>query len=86
MDNDCKTVFQDIKLGRKYRYVLFGFTKEDVTQIVVLKKADPSNYYSYADHCSSNRCFFVLVLGLSRVDEKYYNYRHQGGYTFIGIS
>jgi len=43
VDNDCKTIFQEIKLGRKFRYVLFGFTKEDPTQIVVLKQADPSN-------------------------------------------
>jgi len=43
VDNNCKTIFQEIKLGRKFRYVLFGFTKDDPTTIVVLKQADPSN-------------------------------------------
>jgi len=43
VDNKCKTVFQDIKLGRKHRYVLFGFTPDDVTQIVVLKEAAPGS-------------------------------------------
>lgn len=45
VDNACKTVFQEIKLGRKFRYVLFGFAKGDPTQIVVLKQADPSATY-----------------------------------------
>ena len=44
VDNACKTVFQEVKLGRRYRYVLFGFAKGDPTQIVILKQADPSNY------------------------------------------
>lgn len=45
VDNDCKTKFQDIKLGRKFRYVLFGFAEKDPTQIVVLKEANPSSTY-----------------------------------------
>ena len=47
VDNECKTVFQDIKLGRKYRYVLFGFAPEDPTQIVVLKTVNPGNCSRY---------------------------------------
>lgn len=45
VDNECKTAFQDIKLGRKFRYVLFGFAAGDPTQIVVLKRADPGTTY-----------------------------------------
>jgi len=42
VDNACKTIFQEIKMDKKFRYILFGFTPDDVTQIVVLKQADPS--------------------------------------------
>jgi len=40
VDNECKTVFQDVKLGRKYRYVIFGFNDSDLTTIAVLKKEE----------------------------------------------
>jgi cofilin len=46
VDNECKTVFNDVKLGRKYRYVIFGFNDTDLTTITVLKKADPSATYA----------------------------------------
>jgi hypothetical protein len=46
VDTECKLVFQDVKLGRKYRYVIFGFNDSDLTTISVLKTADPSATYA----------------------------------------
>ena len=45
INDECKTVFQDIKLGHKYRYALFGFETGNDSEIVVLKKAPPSICY-----------------------------------------
>ena len=50
VDNDCKTIFQDVKMDRKHRYVLFGFGRKsdnsvDEEKITVLKKVDPGNCY-----------------------------------------
>jgi cofilin len=42
--DECKTSFQEIKLGHKYRYVIFCLT-EDLKQIVVEKRAEPSATY-----------------------------------------
>jgi hypothetical protein len=44
VSDECKTVFQEIKLGHKYRYVIFRLT-EDLKQIVVEKKADVESTY-----------------------------------------
>ena len=38
---ECVAVFTDIKLGHKYRYVVYALT-EDLKQIHVLKTAPPS--------------------------------------------
>jgi len=40
---ECAAVFNDIKLGHKYRYVVYALT-EDLKQIHVLKTAPPSKY------------------------------------------
>lgn len=44
VSDNCKTAFQDIKLGHKYRYVVYCLT-EDFKQIVVEKLAEPSSTY-----------------------------------------
>mmetsp|Transcript_109945 Transcript_109945/g.154178 ORF Transcript_109945/g.154178 Transcript_109945/m.154178 type:complete len:138 (+) Transcript_109945:23-436(+) len=40
-DEDCVTKFNELKLGHKYRYVVFKIT-DDFTKIVTLKTAEPS--------------------------------------------
>ena len=44
---ECVAVFTDIKLGHKYRYVVYALT-DDLTQIHVLKTAPPSTSKSKA--------------------------------------
>lgn len=44
VDDECKTAFQEVKLGHKYRYVIFKLT-DDLKQIVVDFKAEPSASY-----------------------------------------
>jgi len=40
--DECKAAYVAVQRDRKYRYVLYGFTG-DVSQIVVLKKANRGN-------------------------------------------
>jgi hypothetical protein len=42
--DECKTIFQEIKLGKKHRYVIYCLT-EDFKQIVVEKTAEPDATY-----------------------------------------
>jgi len=44
VNDQCKAIFQEIKLGKKYRYVVYCLT-EDFKQIVVEKTADPEATY-----------------------------------------
>jgi len=44
VDDECKVAFQDVKLGHKYRYIVFKLT-DDLKRIVVETKADPSSTY-----------------------------------------
>lgn len=41
---DCVTAFNDIKLGHKFRYIVYSLT-DDLKQIRVLKSAPPSSTY-----------------------------------------
>jgi hypothetical protein len=41
---DCITTFNDIKLGHKFRYIVYSLT-DDLTQIRVLKTAPPAAVY-----------------------------------------
>lgn len=41
---DCITIFNDIKLGHKFRYIVYSLT-DDLTQIRVLKTAPPAAVY-----------------------------------------
>jgi cofilin len=42
--DECKTAFQEIKLGHKYRYVIFRLSP-NLKEIVVEKRAEPSATY-----------------------------------------
>lgn len=44
VNDECKTAFQDIKLGHKHRYVIYNLT-DDLKQIKVEKLAEPSATY-----------------------------------------
>jgi cofilin len=44
VNDDCKTAFQEVKLGHKYRYITYKLT-DDLKTIVVENKADPSATY-----------------------------------------
>jgi len=64
VDDACKTAFQDIKLGHKYRYVIYCLT-DDLKKVVVEKTAEPSATYDdfLADlkHAEENdQCRFAV--------------------------
>lgn len=44
VDDACKTAFQDVKLGHKFRYIVFKLT-DDLKMIVVQTRAEPSATY-----------------------------------------
>jgi len=44
VDDECKVTFQDIKLGKKYRYVIYVLTG-DYKKIIVEKSAMPEATY-----------------------------------------
>jgi len=49
VDDACKIAFQEVKLGRKHRYIVFKLT-DDFKMIVVDSKADPSATYDDFTH------------------------------------
>lgn len=44
VEPDCITTFNDIKLGHKFRYIIYSLT-DDLTKIRVLKTAPPAAVY-----------------------------------------
>jgi cofilin len=44
VDDECKTAFQEMKLGHKHRYIVFKLT-DDLKRIVVETRAEPSQTY-----------------------------------------
>ena len=44
VNDDCLTAFQDLKLGKKAKYIIYTLSK-DLTEIIVEKKADPTASY-----------------------------------------
>ena len=42
--DDCMPVWNDIKIGHKYRYVIFNFS-QDLRHVIVEKTAEPSKTY-----------------------------------------
>ena len=45
VDDECKTAFQEVKLGHKHRFIVFKLT-DDLRQVVVDTKANPSATYN----------------------------------------
>lgn len=39
VEDECKVAFQDVKLGHKYRYVVYSLT-DDLKSIHVIKRAE----------------------------------------------
>jgi len=63
VDEACKNSFIDLKLGHKYRYIIYSLT-DDMKQIVVLKTAQPCklNYSSlYFTTCNGRPQTSVIV-------------------------
>jgi len=44
LHDDCMPIWNDIKIGHKYRYVIFGFS-EDLRHVIVEKAAEPDKTY-----------------------------------------
>ena len=57
MHDDCKKMFTDIKLGRKYRYVVYRLT-DDLSKVVVESTAGVGKF------CNKNACvIFQKIIG-----------------------
>jgi hypothetical protein len=44
LNPDCQTVYNELKLGHKFRYIIYSLTK-DLTHIEVLKTAPPQSSF-----------------------------------------
>ena len=58
MSDDCKQVFTEIKLGRKYRYVVYRLT-DDLKQITVESKAGVGEYSQVITTGQSHRKWHI---------------------------
>ncbi|KAI0030350.1 hypothetical protein K488DRAFT_87845 [Vararia minispora EC-137] len=59
VDPACLEAFQELKLGKKLKYVVFGVS-QDKTQIVVYKKSDDSSYESFISDLPETECRWAV--------------------------
>lgn len=62
VSNECIKAFDDIKLGHKHKYVIFRLS-EDLTEVVVVKKADLSETYDdflNLVKCHEKKCLYAV--------------------------
>lgn len=45
VNDECKIEFQNLKMGKQYKYLIFGLSN-DMKEIIVTKKASPEAEYS----------------------------------------
>jgi hypothetical protein len=64
VDQECQDTFQELKLGKTLKYVIFGMS-EDKKNVVVYKKSDSPDYDKFLEdlpevsrelHCSTHGC------------------------------
>ncbi|PJF19339.1 Actin depolymerizing factor [Paramicrosporidium saccamoebae] len=59
VDDECLTVFQDLKLRKKYRYITYRLS-DDNRAIIVEKSATEGKYDDFAAELPENDCRYAI--------------------------
>jgi cofilin len=60
VDDDCVNIFQELKLGHKFRYLIYRLS-DDLSKIIVDKTAPPSaDYQSFLNELPKDECRYVI--------------------------
>jgi len=59
VNSECLTVFQDLKLGKKYKYLTFRIS-DDKTEIVVEKTSTSGEYDEFLADLPENACRWAV--------------------------
>ncbi|CAH6719728.1 cofilin [[Candida] jaroonii] len=57
--DDSLSAFNDLKLGKKYKYIIFGLN-DSKTQIIVDKTSTDSDYESFIGDLPENSCKYAI--------------------------
>lgn len=57
--DESLTAFNDLKLGKKYKFILFGLN-DDKTQIVVKETSIDSSYDAFLEKLPENECLYAV--------------------------
>ncbi|MER8102574.1 actin depolymerization factor/cofilin-like domain-containing protein [Kitasatospora sp. NPDC094016] len=59
IDDKCVEVYQELKLGKKYRYAFFGLSA-DLKQVILVSTGTESDYKSFADQFPKDECRYAV--------------------------
>ncbi|KAG6370367.1 actin depolymerizing factor [Boletus reticuloceps] len=57
--DDCLRTFQNLKLGKKLKYIIFNLNKE-LTEIVVEKSSEDSDYEKFIEELPTDGCRWAV--------------------------
>ncbi|KAF8414953.1 actin depolymerizing factor [Boletus edulis BED1] len=57
--DECLTTFQNLKLGKKLKYIIFNLNK-DLTEIVVEKSSEESDYEKFIQELPTDGCRWAV--------------------------
>lgn len=55
----CITTYQQLKLGRKFKYIIFTLNN-DLSEIVVKKTSDAPDYETFAEDLPNDQCCWAV--------------------------
>ena len=55
----CLDFYQDLKLGKKYKYIIFNLNKEN-TEIIVEKSSDSTDYDDFVGDLPESECRYAV--------------------------
>ncbi|KAF9358296.1 cofilin [Mortierella sp. AD094] len=58
-DPDCVASFQELKLGKKFKYIIFKLS-DDHKSIIVEKKAETATYDEFLEHLPEKECRWAV--------------------------
>lgn len=59
VNSNCYDVYQDLKLRKKYKYIIFKIS-DDLTEIVVDKYSESSDYDDFVGSLPTDKCRFAV--------------------------
>lgn len=59
MAPECLEAFQQLKLGKKLRYIIYKLSPDN-TEIVVSKTSDSTNYDEFLEHLPPGECCYAI--------------------------